>query len=264
MPRKPADQPRRFLQSLNMSLDLLEEIAKSERPPGTTEIAVALGLSKASVHAVLTNLEARGYVQRVPGSFGYVLGQRIWELGLKASHSFDLANLVHDDLTEINRITGETAQIVSYVSPGEIVFLHRIVSTHPVKAAVPIGERAAASTTASGHILLAFQPDEEIEAVLARPLPKITPHSETDPAKLRAALDHVRRTGYAVTSGTHYLDTVSLAVPVRDRSGNVPYAIGIYGPDYRLTDKAVAAFKPKLIHVAEKLSHKLGYLPQPG
>lgn len=259
MTQRPASEPRRFLQSLNMSLDVLETIAQSDRPLGTTEIAVRLGLSKGAVHTVLANLEARGYIGRHGETSSFTLGRAAWELGRAAGKSFDIRQLVHEELMEIHQLTGETAQIASYISRNEVVFLHRIVSTHPVKAAIPIGDRVSATTVASGHVLLAFQPDSEIDAVLATPLPRVTHLSVTDPAVMRATLMQVRDQGYAITSGTHYLDTVSVYVPVRDQTGDVIYALGVYGPDYRLPEPVVKALIPQLHRIAGKLSRKLGY-----
>lgn len=252
-------QPKRFLQSLNVSLDILEEIARADQPKGVTEIAGIVGLSKGAAHTILANLEARGYIRRATNSLAFTLGRKAWELGLKAGQSFDLGDLVHEELTRIMELTGETAQIVGYVSPGEVIFLHRVISRHAVQAAVPLGDRAPASTTSSGQILLAHQPEQEIERALQRPLPAVTPNSITDPAVLREVLARVRFQGYAINVGTHYLDTVTMSVPVYDHTGAVPYAVGIYGPEYRLSVAAAEGFVPAVAEIVSSISRKLGH-----
>lgn len=254
--------PRRTLLSLNMSLDVIEVIANADKPVGVTEVASRLGLSKGAVHTVLTNLEARGYVRRAPASLAFALGYKMWEMGSQAARQFNLGDLLGAELIELEEATGETVQVASYVSPGWGLFVQQVVSRHPVQAYVTIGGRAPATSAASAQVLLAFQPQEEIDRVLAQPLPQVTENSVTDPSDLAETLRLVRERGYAITESTFYKDTVSIAVPIRDYAGKVPYGLAVFGPTYRIDRARALEVLPTLERIALTISRKLGYQPK--
>jgi DNA-binding IclR family transcriptional regulator len=242
-----------------MSLDVIDVIASAERPIGVTEVASRLNLSKGAVHTVLTNLEARGYVRRAPASLSFTRGYKVWELGSQVARQINLGELLGAELIELEAASGETVQVASYISPGWGLFVHQVVSRHPVQAYVAIGGRAPATSAATAQLLLAFQDQEEIDKVLALPLPQVTDNSITDPVKLAAELQLIRERGYSMTESTFYRDTISVAVPIRDFSGKVPYAVAIFGPTYRFDATHAHAILPTLNRIALTISRKLGF-----
>jgi IclR family transcriptional regulator, KDG regulon repressor len=252
-----ADQPRRFLQSVNMALDIIDEVSKARRPIGITEIADLLGLSKGAVHTVLANLEARGYVLRSPDSLGFTLGQRAWELGIQASQVFDIGAIVGPEMKHLAEHTGETTQLVSFSPPNEILFLSRVLSPHPVQILIPLGARAPASTTASGLLFLAAQPASQVYKLLSKQLPKLTDHSIVDIKILMKTLDRVREMDYALVDGLYYPDALAIATPIRDTFGNIPYAISVYAPNYRFNRERALSFVPELKNSARQMEQKL-------
>src|SRR5262249_51702195 len=96
---------------------------------------------------------------------------------------------------------------------------------------VPIVTRVAAElplhATGVGKVLLAFGPRDFVEEILAGGLARHTPHTITDPGRLRACLAEVRRTGYAVTHEGMTLGSLSVAAPVRDAGGGVLAALSL-------------------------------------
>jgi DNA-binding IclR family transcriptional regulator len=96
---------------------------------------------------------------------------------------------------------------------------------------VPIVTRVAAElplhSTGVGRVLLAFASQRFVDAVLAEDLTSHTPHTITDPDRLRACLAGVRRTGYAVTSEEMTLGSCSVAAPIRDSQGEVLAALSL-------------------------------------
>jgi DNA-binding IclR family transcriptional regulator len=76
-------------------------------------------------------------------------------------------------------------------------------------------------------VLLAYADPMFVEEVIARGLPRLTPHTITDPDELRASLAEVRRTGYAVTREEMTLRTVSVAAPIRGPVDEVVGAISL-------------------------------------
>jgi IclR family KDG regulon transcriptional repressor len=252
------EAPRRHLNSLNTSLDVLELLAESSEPRTLGEVAAKLGLGKATIHGVLSNLEARRYVERVSGRGGYRLGQRVWELGVVAGEFIELKNVAHQHLLALTEASGESSQLSEY-SDGDVIYLDRVESPNPVRATIHIGRRAPAHAVATGKALLAFQPEAEIERVCAGPLLAYTPNTKTDPSALRAELADVRARGFALNPGEYRGEIVGVAAPVRDHTDAVVAAVSISGPAYRFSIETATALAVTVQDAAAEISRKLGY-----
>lgn len=254
----PVIGPRRHLHSLNASLDVLELLGSSREPLALGEIAVRLGMSKAATHGVLSNLEARRYVERASGRGGYQLGHRLWELGLVAAESIQLPKIVHPHLVSLIELSGESSQLAEYCAPGEVVYLDRVNSPNPVQAHIQVGRRAPAYCVATGRALLAFQSEAEIEQVCRAPLQAFTSKTITDPKKLRRELDFVREHGFALNHGEYRGEIVGVAAPIRDHLGVVVAAISVSGPEYRFTVKHATKLAPAVIKAAAEVAREFG------
>lgn len=241
-----------------MSLDVLELLAESANPISVSEVANSLGLGKATIHGVLSNLEARRYVERISGRGGYRLGQRVWELGIIAGDFIELKNIAHTHLVRLTEVSGESSQLSEYVD-GDVIYLDRVESPNPVRANIHIGRHAPAHAVATGKAMLAFQSEAEIERVCTGHLNPYTPKTKTDPQALRDELAEVRARGFALNTGEYRGEIVGVAVPVRDASGGVVAAVSVSGPAYRFSITDATALAPTIQAAAAEISRKLGY-----
>jgi DNA-binding IclR family transcriptional regulator len=257
------DNPvKRVLRSLNLSLDVLELLAAEPDKLSLSAIALRLGLSKAAVHGILSNLVTRGYVQRSGDNNRYRLGHRMWELGIAAGERIELRKLADDDLQSLTRLTGESSQLSEYCTSGEVLYLHKVNSPNPVQAYVEVGGRAPAYCVATGRVLLAHQSQSEIEAVCEKPLTAFTPNTVTDPKHLREELALIRERGYAINRGEYRGEIVGVAAPVRNHLGAVVASVSISGPSYRFGITRAKSFAPAIVAAALSISRKLGWAPQ--
>jgi DNA-binding IclR family transcriptional regulator len=253
-----SETPKRHLHSLNTSLDVLELLAEAAEPLSMSDVAARLGLGKATIHGVLSNLEARRYVERANGRGGYRLGQRIWELGVVAGEFMELKNVARQYLVQLTEISGESSQLSEY-SDGYVIYLDRVESPNPVRANIHIGRRAPAHAVATGKALLAFSSDEEIDRVCAGPLLAYTPHTKTDPQALRAELAEVRARGFALNPGEYRGEIIGVAAPVRDHTDAVVAAVSVSGPAYRFPIERATELAPTILDAASEISRKLGH-----
>jgi IclR family pca regulon transcriptional regulator len=77
-------------------------------------------------------------------------------------------------------------------------------------------------------VLLSGLEKAEFEAWLARCEPaKLTPHTITDPARLRRVVADVGKQGYAYVEQELELGLCSIAVPVRNGEGRIATAINV-------------------------------------
>lgn len=111
-------------------------------------------------------------------------------------------------------------------------------------------------STGVGKALLADFPADEVRALLGRTgMPAATDKTITTPDGFIAALEDVRRQGYAIDDNEQEIGVRCLAVSVPDSP--TAAAISISGPAGRVTEAATDRIVPLLQQVAAELSEAL-------
>ena len=242
---------------LDRALDILELLSRSSGPRGLTDIAEHVRGPKATVHRLLATLQARGYATQDPRTGRYRAGIRCFELGSLWAGQLDLRAAAAPHTALLNESSGETVLLAVY-DHGDVVYVDKIESRHPVVAKSQVGGRCPAACVATGRALLAYQPREEIEEVLRGPLPAHSPQSITQPAELGALLDQVRRDGYAVNHGGYREGVGGVAAPVRDYTGAVVASVGLCIPEQRFGPDRFGALRDWTVEAAAAISAALG------
>lgn len=250
-PRAPAERPRGPVQdsgatfqpvkSADRTLDVLEALAASPDRPTLGELARRLGIPKSSLHGVLRTLQARNWVRADETGTRFGLGLRALRVGAAYVEADDAVTLLAPVLDDLAARFGETVHL-GRLDGSDIVYLAKRESVHPLRLFSAIGRRLPAHATALGKALLAAHDDDALTRLLPTPLPRLTPHTLTDPAALRADLLATRAAGYAVDreENSEGIICVAVAVPVRrlgQATGQVPIdAISISVPMSRHSD----------------------------
>lgn len=225
---------------------------------GVSWIARELDLSKAVVHRILQSLAGRGFVALDPASREYRLGPATAALGARALRDSDLRTAALALLRELRDATGETATLTTPV-PGGRVYLDQVEGLHEIKMTVELGRRFPLHAGSSGKCMLAFLPEADREALLAAPLPALTPNTVVDADALREQLALIAERGYASSAGERQRDAGSIAAPVFGLSGEVIGAISVCGPKFRVTEEFVDRIAPEVTSVAARISRRMGW-----
>lgn len=247
--------------TVHRALDVLEWLARRDSPVPLAEVAEAMDAPKATVHRLLATLQSRGYVAQKPDSGNYASGIRCFELGSLWAQKLDVRVIAGPHLRHLNEETGETVHLAVY-ERGDVVYIDKLESRHPIVAQSHVGYRAPASCVATGRALLAFMPAAEIDRVLAAPLDRHTSRTLTDPEELRALLATVRRTGYALNLGSYREGVCGVAAPIRDHTGAVVASIGCCVPQPRF-DAAFEVLRDGSVAAAAAISEALGWFAPP-
>lgn len=215
-------QPGRSVTS--RALALLDAFDDDHPHMTLTDIARRSGLALSTAHRLVAELEHwQGISRRADGR--YEVGRRIWELGLLAPVHRELREVALPFMQDVFAATRENVHLA--VREGTAALYVERISGHQ---AVPVlsraGSRLPLHATGVGKALLAHAPHDVQEAVLAD-LTAVTEHTITDPRRLRAQLDEVRRRGFARTSDEMSLGTSSVAVPLLDARRQAVAALGV-------------------------------------
>ena len=216
-----------------------------------TELATRADIPKPTAHRLLAELEAWGALSR-HASGEYVIGRRIWDLGLLAPVQAGLREIASPFLHDLYGATLATVHLA--VREGATaLYLDRLAGHASVPVVSRIGARLPLHATGVGKILLAYAPATVRHGVL-NDLRRITPHTIVQPGVLAAQLNRVHRDGYATTTEELTLGACSVAVPVL-RGQEVVAGLGIVVPSLNRNRPAlVSALKVAAQGISRSMS----------
>lgn len=209
------------------ALDILELFGHS---PALTaaEIAAGTGLPRSTVHELVATLLERGYATAEGGTpTRFRLGPQVMLLGSRYAERLDAAREAQTVAEQLARECDETVQ-VAVLDGDHAVCIAKADSTKAVRVVAAVGARIPARASALGQALLAG--------------------ASSQAGADQAVFEHDE-------AGN---DVRSVAVPVRDHTGQVVAALGVTVPATR----AVEAWGPLVRQAAEQLSQRLGFLAE--
>lgn len=211
-------------------LRLLGTFDADHRSMTLSEIARRAETPVPTAHRLVGALVEWGALVR-SGSGDYVIGRRLWDLGLLAPVQSGLRQVASPFLNDIYGATLATVHLA--VRDGaEVLYLDRVSGHASVPVVSQVGSRLPLHATGVGKVLLAYAPAQVQAGVLAD-LSRITPYTVTQPGRLREELGRVRREGYATTTEEMSLGACSVAVPIKVPDGRVVASVGIVVPSLK-------------------------------
>ncbi|WP_072801583.1 IclR family transcriptional regulator [Rhodococcoides yunnanense] len=208
-------------------LAVLAVFDESHRSMTLTDIARRAGLAVPTAHRLVAELSAWGALVRA-GTGEYVVGRRLWELGMLAPDQSDLREVASPFLHDLYGATLATVHLA--IRDGDqVLYLDRLAGHASVPVVSRVGSRLPLHATGVGKVLLAFAPADVRDRVFGS-LTRVTPYTITHAGKLGSELRRVHREGFAQTVEEMSLGACSVAVPVRSTTGTVIAALGIVVP----------------------------------
>ncbi|BBZ26057.1 hypothetical protein MMAD_03520 [Mycolicibacterium madagascariense] len=212
------------------ALALLGAFDAGHRRLTLTEMARRAVVPVPTAHRLIGELLEWGAVWREPNG-QYVIGQRLWDLGLLAPVHTGLRELASPFLHDIYGATLATVHLA--VRDGvEVLYLDRLSGHASVPVVSQIGSRLPLHATGVGKVLLAHAPDA-VQRQAFTMLTRVTPYTVVHAGVLGEQLRRVRRDGYAATQEEMTLGACSVAVPVFSEDDDVVAALGMVVPSLR-------------------------------
>jgi DNA-binding IclR family transcriptional regulator len=252
---------RTKLSSVANAILLLKAFSDDHSELGISALAQRLHLAKSTVHRLASTLVEAGMLEQ-SASGQYRLGLAVFELGSLVRRKLDLSFEAKPWLMTLREQTGETVDL-SILDHDGVVCVNFLESQKVNRISSGIGLRKPVHCTAEGKVLIAFQPPQVIERIIAAAHQRRTPRTLMDPAALREELAKVRARGYAIDDEEYEVGVRSIAAPVRDDTGSSVAAVGVTGPAQRLTKNRLAIIGRHVDAAAKAISLRLGARPKP-
>lgn len=191
-----------------------------------SDVAEATGLGKSTVSRLLGALGEVGYVEHDDDAKRYRLGYGLFALGLSARrfHVLDQARTVLDRLA---KATDDTV-FLSVRDSDQALCADRRTGSYPIRSlTLSVGDRRPLGVGAGSLALLAFEPNEEIDRLLAASETERASFGRFDTGSLREMIAATRRDGHSFNDGQIVNAMNAVGVPVLDVSGRVIAALSI-------------------------------------
>jgi DNA-binding IclR family transcriptional regulator len=243
--------------TLVKALRILASVAAHPEGLTLSDLSRICRLPKPTAHRVLGVL-VQGGMLRLEADGGYRLGPECLVLGTAFLENLDLRDRAREILYDLVDRTGETCHL-GVLDGVRVVYIEKVESNHAIRMASRVGRTNPAYSTGMGKAMLAFSPEEHVEAVIAAGLEQRTPRTITDPGRLRSELAMIAKRGYAIDDVENEEGIRCIAAPVFNHEHAVVAGISIAGPEFRLSLGRLVEMAEDVRGAARELSRRAGW-----
>jgi len=252
------DRARGGLQSIGRAFAILEEVARNRDGIALADLSKRVGLHTSTTFHLVKSMVSLGYIRQIKESKRYRIGRPLFALAASALDEMEMVSVATPVLDDLSRETGESSHFAARMSDA-VVVMARTPGPGVFQLTDRVGVVRPAYCTALGKVILAALRPDQLDRYLDRvELIAMTSKTITSPQRLRRELQEVRRAGIALDDGEFNNEVRCAAMPVYDFSGQVVGAIGISGPVWRLSIRALENKAGKLAEAARRLSQAFG------
>jgi IclR family acetate operon transcriptional repressor len=212
---------------------VLDALAAAPQGLSLTEVVGITGLPRGTAHRLLGALRGVGFIAGRDGRKVYGLGPRLLRLLHLGQEPAAIAPLARPLLETLTARFGETA-FLARLAGREVRSVAMETPDSERQSYVRPGRLMPVHATASAKAIWAFQDEAAVADLLTEPRARFTEKTRTGEAELRADLERVRASGFAVCDGELDPGVLSYACPVHLDGAGVIYAMGMVGLSQRL------------------------------
>ncbi|MGR3742615.1 MAG: IclR family transcriptional regulator [Pseudooceanicola nanhaiensis] len=191
-----------------------------------SDVALAVGLGKSTISRLLRALMDVGYVETDELGKRYRLGYCLFNLG-HAARRFHIIELARPALARLAAATDDTV-FLSLRDGDQAHCVDRQTGAYPIRTlTLSVGDRRPLGVGAGSLALLAFEPEAEVERIIATTGEARRPFAAFNDDALRDMVRAARARGFAVNDGHIVSAMNAIGVPVIDADGRVAAALSV-------------------------------------
>lgn len=224
---------------------------------GVSEISRSTGLSTSTVHRIIQELVALGWV-RGDGEHGYLPGVGLLTIAARADFEAGMP-VIEPILKGLRDATTHTIHFA--LRQGDVaVYVSKVEGLRAYEMRSRVGLAIPLHSTGIGKALLAGLPEVEVRAVLERSgMPPMTSRTITDPDAMIQHLHTVSRRGYAIDDEENEEHTRCIAAVVRDHRGAAIGGISMSAMAFEIDQQRAQQLAPLVMAAARNVSQALGH-----
>jgi DNA-binding IclR family transcriptional regulator len=243
--------------ALERGLDVLELLSREPAGLGISDLSAALALPKNAAFRIAHTLVARGYLLRDEATKRFRLSAKMLTVGQPRTGDVSLVEVALGPMRSLRDQTKETVQLGLRIGE-EGVIIEQVAGLHPLRIAVDPGLRFPLHNNAPGKVLLAFQPEPERAALVARlPLVRSTNRTITSGAELIKECERVVAQGYGTDFGEADEGIHCVAAPVVGRHRALAAVLWVSAPARRMPKESFAAMGRQVMAAAAEVSRRI-------
>jgi IclR family transcriptional regulator, KDG regulon repressor len=246
------------VQSVMLTLSILEHVGRARKPLGVTAIATALDVNKSRIFRHLRTLVNEGYLAQCKETERYEVGGKLMGLGRAVADRLQMGEIALPHLHALRDMLGHFS-VISEIEPTGVRIIATVSGTSAIEIGVKQGSLLSFHSTAQGKIALAFGEDKLRREVLRSRLDMQTTKTIVSATALGKDLDKVRRQGWAVAPNESLIGINALAAPVFDATGRLIASVAIVDSIQYIEAIPSVEQINQTVSAGKRISASLGY-----
>jgi IclR family KDG regulon transcriptional repressor len=244
--------------NLDRALELLNLLSNSASPMNVMEISKALDVTRTTTYAMLSSLQSKNLVEKDAETGKYCIGYKVLELAASYHHQYPFLYVAEKYIVTMAQKWSLKVNVSVFKAPAVCLLLASKDPSFLIPRMV-IGHVMPAYATASGKVLLAALPQNELTKILdSITLTQYTKKTITDKNKLLDCLNQIKEIGYATEMEELMIQRACVAAPIKNRASQVIAAISFSGGTDTVSQN-LSALTNDIVSAGTQISAELGY-----
>ena len=254
-----------LVQSVDRALRIIEFLAENPTGAGITEISKSLGLSKGTVHRLISTLKERDFAYQSSNTELYRLSYKILYLYNCISNNIDMFKVSRPIIRKFADKVDATVHLATLDEKrSNIVYIDRIEpmnSQKPFVMSSRVGKKAPCYCTAAGKILLSQYSDDEIRDILnGEEYKTYTDKTIKNIDEFLEEIHKVRKQGYALDENEYDHGIICISIPIYNSNDKIDFAMSVTGLILYTKAEELINLKDQLDEVSRKVSNAITYI----
>ena len=254
-----------LVQSVDRALRIIEFLAENPTGAGITEISKSLGLSKGTVHRLISTLKERDFAYQSSNTELYRLSYKILYLYNCISNNIDMFKVSRPIIRKFADKVDATVHLATLDEKrSNIVYIDRIEpmnSQKPFVMSSRVGKKAPCYCTAAGKMLLSQYSDDEIRDIMKDEEYKTyTDKTIKNIDEFLEEIHKVRKQGYALDENEYDHGIICISIPIYNSNGKIDFAMSVTGLILYTKAEELINLKDQLDEVSRKVSNAINYI----
>jgi DNA-binding IclR family transcriptional regulator len=242
---------------LNKAMCILQAFPAGDVAMTPQQIAKKTGMPLPTVYRLVQEMSEHGWLMKE--GQGFRLGMMLLRLGAMVAQGIDVRSRALPHLRWLKEQTSENSELYIRVKESRIA-IEAVRGPHNLSTFVEIGAPLPLHVGAGGKVLLAWQPDEEQNELIAASAARYSAYPLTDMQALKNTLAQIYERGWAVSEGERAADIGAIAAPIFDVHQQVAGVMVLAAPLVRLGAKEWSRYIPLVCEAARRASADMGYV----